>query len=253
MQNDIFQKIENAKTPDFSDILSQSFDLFKKYFKEGIIHGLISIAVALPLLLLVYIPIIPVYIEALQNAGDPYYTPSFVNEFGFIYMIVWFILVFVLSFAVQLVNMSVFGKFLKFLKKEDLGINEDEGGYFTILQAHWKKMLVLTLASMGIAVGAALLCYLPIFYVIVPLHWLFPIFIFNDKLSVSEIIKAAFKIGNKYWLHFVGIGIVVSLVTSVGMIACYIGIIATMPFTYVATYVGYKEVIGFDESPEITN
>jgi hypothetical protein len=34
MQNDIFQKIENAPKPSFENILSKSFDLFKLTWKQ---------------------------------------------------------------------------------------------------------------------------------------------------------------------------------------------------------------------------
>ena len=143
--------------------------------------------------------------------------------------------------------MSVYGHFMKFLKKEDAGSNEDIGGYFTILKEHFGKLLLLSLASMGIAILATLLCYLPIFYVMVPLHWIFPMFIFNEKLSVSDTIKAAFKFGNKNWGIFFGLGFVCIILASLGAIACYIGMIATMFFTYIATYVTYRDTIGFDE------
>ena len=247
MESNLFQKIENSKSVDFGDVLAKSFELYKKYFKEGLTHSLVALAVVIPFLLIVYIPLVPFYIELLQNAGDPYYTPSFLNEYSIVIIIVWYLLVIVLSFVMQLVNMSVYGHLMKFLRNEDTGSNEDIGGYFTILQKHFGKLILLSLASAGIAILATLLCYLPIFYAMVPLHWIFPIFIFNEKLSVSDTIKAAFKFANKNWLMFFGLGFVTLILASLGGIVCYIGMVATVFFTYIATYVTYRDSIGFDD------
>ncbi|MEL6812927.1 MAG: hypothetical protein AAFP76_16505 [Bacteroidota bacterium] len=48
MKSDIFQRIENAKQPDFGDVLSESFNLFQKVWVEGFIHLLIAVAVIIP-------------------------------------------------------------------------------------------------------------------------------------------------------------------------------------------------------------
>ena len=253
MEHPIFEKIQKSPQPDFGDILSKSFELYKKTFSQGLTHTLISLVVIIPFVLIVYIPLIPMYVEMLQNAGDPYYQPTFMEDYTPVMMVGWVIIVFILSFIMQMVNMSIYGHYFKELKRADYGTNEDIGGYFTILKTHFNKLLLLSLATMGIAILAALLCYLPIFYVMVPLHWIFPIFIFNDKLSVSDTIKAAFKFGNKNWLLFAGLGIVVSIIASLGAIACYIGMIATLFFTYIATYVTYRDTIGFDDVDGISS
>jgi len=250
MENNIFQKIENSKSVDFGDVISKSFELYQKYFTQGLTHSLIALLVVIPFLIVIYLPLIPIYAEMLQNSGDPYYTPSFVDDYSVGIIVVWYLLIFVFSFLMQLVNMSIFGHFMKFLRNEDTGRNEEIGSYFTLLKDHFGKLLLLSLASMGIAILAALLCYLPIFYVMVPLHWIFPIFIFNEKLSVSDTIKAAFKFANKHWLLFFGLGFVCGILASLGAIVCYIGMIATMFFTYIATYVTYRDSIGFDDSSE---
>ncbi|MEZ4874200.1 MAG: hypothetical protein R2793_01775 [Flavobacteriaceae bacterium] len=253
MEHPIFEKIAQSPKPDFGDIISKSFELYKKVFSQGVLHSLISLLVMIPFFLLIYIPIIPFYVEMFQNMGNPHYRPSFMDDITPGMIAGWVLLVFVFSFLMQLINMSVFGHFLKLLKKVDLGTDEEIGGYFTLLKTHSGKLFMLTLATMGISLLAALLCYLPIFYVMVPLHWMFPIFIFNKKLSVSEVVKAAFKLGNKNWLLFVALGIVVSFMAALGEILCGVGIILTLFFTYVATYVTYRDTIGFEGMDSISN
>jgi len=250
MQPKIFERIENSKSIDFGNVISKSFELYKKVFSQGIIHSLVALGVAIPLLLIVYVPLAPIYIEMLQTGGDPYYAERAFEDYGVIMIVIWYFFVFIMSFILQIVNMSIFGHFYKLLKKEDLGTNEDIGGYFDLLKNHFGKLLLLTLATFGIALLAALLCYLPIFYVIVPLHWLFPIFVFNEKLTVRQIINAAFKFGNKNWGILFGLGFVCHIISSLGAFACYVGLIATLFFSYVATYITYRDSIGFEETDE---
>jgi hypothetical protein len=108
-------------------------------------------------------------------------------------------------------------------------------------------MFLLSLATMGIAILAALLCYLPIFYVMVPLQLFLPVLVFNESLTVSEIIKASFKLGNKYWLMLFGLIIVSSLLASLGILLCGIGIIVTSYYQYIVLYYFYKDSVGFDD------
>ena len=82
MKSDIFERIENSKPVDFGDVLSKSFELYQKHFTQGLTHSLIVFAVAIPFVLIMYIPIMPVYIEMIQNAGDPYYTPSIFEDYS---------------------------------------------------------------------------------------------------------------------------------------------------------------------------
>ncbi len=108
------------------------------------------------------------------------------------------------------------------------------------------------LASIGIAILAAVLCYLPIFYVMVPLSYFSIFYAFNPELSVGEIIKTSFKIGNKKWLISFGLIFVSSMMAQiVGFLLCFIGVLFTATFVYHPIYIIYKAIIGFDEVSEI--
>lgn len=248
MESNLFQKIENSKSVDFGNILSKSFELYKKVFNIGLMHTLVSLVVVIPFILIVYIPILPIYIDMLSGGYDPYY---YGNDPFMDYSILWWvgyvIVVLLLSFLLQLVTISIYGHFLLALRNADTGSSHEIGGYFDLLKDHFGKILLLSLATMGIAILATLLCYFPIFYVMVPLQLILPIFVFNQKMSVSDIVKAAFKLGNKYWLILFGLIIVGGILSSLGAIACYIGLIATAFFTYIVIYYFYKDSVGFDD------
>lgn len=248
MESNLFQKIENSKSVDFGNVLSKSFNLYQKVFKEGIIHTLISLIVIVPFLLIVYIPILPWYIDAITHAGDPYYYGDDpFGDYAPIWVFAYVILVFLLSFLMQVFNMAIYAHFLLVIKREDTGTPQEVGGYFLFLKDHFGKILLLSLASFGITLLATLLCLLPVFYVMVPVTLFLPILVFNQKLSVSEIVKAGFKLGNKHWGIAFGLIIVGSILASLGAIVCYIGLIATAFFTYIVLYYFYKDSVGFDD------
>ncbi len=116
MTQDIFKRIENSKKPEFSDVLSKSFDLYKKYFKQGLMHSLVAFAVMIPLMLVVYIPIIPLYAEIIQNSGNTTYQPSIFENYSATAIVGFYLLIFIASFFMQAVNMSVYGHFFRLLK-----------------------------------------------------------------------------------------------------------------------------------------
>lgn len=254
MSKDIFQRIEEAGSIDFGDILSKSFNLFQKTWVEALKHALVTLLIMAPFIIIVYAPIIPMYIEMLANAGDPYYTPSFVENYSAGMIIGWAFLVLLLSFLLQPFVISIVGSYLQLCKKVDVGGESDvKGLYLDIVKNHFGKLVLLSLATVGIALLAALLCYFPLFYVMVPLQLIMPVFVFNQKLSVSQIVKACFKLGNRYWFMVFGLMIVSGIISSLGFIICGIGIIVTQYYQYVVLYYFYKDSVGFDENGENPN
>ncbi len=245
MEHPIFKRIESAQKPDFGDILTKSFNLFKDVWSQGLIHGLISMAFVFPFIVIVYIPMIPFYIEAFE-ASQYGYEPSF--DYAPAVIVGYALLILVLSFVMQIFVFAINLHFYRVMKNADLKTNEDTGGYFVYLKGNFGKLLVLNLAVFGIAILAALLCYLPIFYVMVPLQLIAPIFAFNSELSVSETIKASFKLGNRFWLIIFGLIIISSMIAQLGIIACFIGVIVTAYFVHIPMYYLYKETIGFPEA-----
>lgn len=248
MEHPIFKKIEQSKKPDFGDILSNSFQLFKEVWVEGLMHGLISMLFVIPLIIAAYAPIMPMYMDMITGRYDSYYyEPSF--EPSIPWLIGYVVIIIALSFFVQIFVFAINAHFYKVIQQKDTGYPKDTGGYFTFLKGNVTKIILIQLASLGIALLATLLCYLPIFYVMVPLQLITPIFVFNSDLSVSDLIKASFKFGNKYWLIIFGIIMVSSVIAQLGIILCFVGVIITAYFVHIPMYLMYKESIGFDEEP----
>lgn len=248
MEKDIFQRIETAGKPSFSDILSKSFELFKKVWKEAFYHVLITIAILIPFLIIIYVPFFTMmgYRGVYDSYG--YYEP-FDLPIGL--LIVYAIIFFALIFIIQGLSLGIIAHFFKVCKKEDSGSIKETESYFVFLKGkNLKKVMVLSLATVGISLAAVLLCYLPIFYVMVPLQLFVVIFAFNEDLSVSDIIKASFKMGNKYWLITFGLIFLSSLIAQIGIIFCFVGVLFTAFFVHIPIYYLYKDTVGFDDDNE---
>lgn len=245
MSNKIFQKIETAATPDFGNILSRSFDLFKKVWMESFLHILITMLAVIPFVIVIYIPIIPSIIGSVKYGASENINPFM--DYPLIMVVGYFVLLFILIIIMQGVSIAIIAHFFQVCKKEDLGSSEEVGGYFSFLKGeNFSKVFMLSLATFGISIAAILLCYLPIFYVMVPLQLMVVIFAFNDKLSVSDIINLSFKLGNKFWLLLFGIIIISSMIAQLGVILCFVGLFFTAYFAYIPIYYFYKDTIGFN-------
>jgi hypothetical protein len=249
MEHAVFQKIDRAPKPDFSQILSKSFDLFKNVWVDGLVHGLISMAIVLPLIVIIYLPFIPMYLAMLNGNRYPYdygYEPFM--GFSLLAIVGYVLLVMVLILILQVLVFSINAHFYKVLRIKDTGTSEDAGGYFVYLKGNFTKIFLLNLATFGIALLAVLLCYLPIFYVMVPLQLITVMFTFNRDMSVTDIIKACFKLGNKFWLIIFGLIILSSMIAQVGIILCLVGVMITAYFVHIPMYYVYKDTIGFEDN-----
>lgn len=247
MGNTLDKRIQNSKNIDFGDIISKSFDLFKITWVDALLHALITFLVLLPFMLIIYIPLLPIYGGMLGGFGESFRATSFMEETSGMVFFMWIGLIFFISFFIQPIILSVIGNFLQVCKNKDLGLDRSSEGYFNLLKNHFGKLFLLSLASMGISILAILLCFLPILYVVVPLQLLLPVLVFNKSLTVTEIIVASFKLGNKYWLLLFGLIIVSSLLSSLGFLLCGIGVIVTSYYQYIVLYFFYKDSVGFDE------
>lgn len=240
---ELLNRIENAKPLDFGEILSKSFELFKKVWVQALITGLVSILIAIPFILVIYLPFIPYYVAAIADGGNP----EFMEDLPVFMLIGWILLMLVISFVLQTFVLSINGHFMHVCKNADLEGRSEGPGYFYLVKKHFTKLLLLSLATLGIALLAVLLCYLPLFYVLVPIQLFLPMIVFNEELSVSDVIKLSFKLGNKFWFVIFGLMFVSGIIASLtGLLLCGIGMIVTSFYQYIVTYYIYKDSIGFE-------
>jgi hypothetical protein len=244
--NTLLEKIDRAKELDFGTIFSESIELFKKTWVQGFLLQLFTIIIMMPLIIIFYIPFITMII-AQQESGyaDSEAFSGFFAGMSVLYMLFVIVGIFVLG----AISVALNAGFYRIMKKLDNNEQTTTSDFFYFIKGKYlSKSFLLLLVSILIAIPAALLCYIPLIYAMVPLSYFALIFAFNPELSVGDIVKASFKLGNKKWLISFGLIIVSSILAQVvGIILCFIGVLFTATFVYHPTYLIYKKVVGFDE------
>jgi hypothetical protein len=245
--SELQEKISNAKALDFGTILSESIELFKKTWLQGFLLQLFNFVIALPFIIILYIPLIGFMVANAENG----YNGSDTWSGFFAGMSVFYILFLIAGiFVLGAVQVALNAAFFRIMKKLDHNETTTTNDFFYFLKSNYlSKAFMLMIVSILISIPAIILCYIPFIYVIVPMSYFAFFFAFNPELSVGDIVKASFGLGNKKWLLSFGLLIVTSILSQiVGLLLCVIGVLFTAAFIYHPTYLIYKHVVGFDES-----
>ena len=251
---EIKNRIQNAKHLDFGTIFNQSIELFKKVWVQGLVTVLLNMVMAIPIMMIIYIPLFflgffDLYTSAYSAYGyyDAYSQPE-VNPLLFLVIIPLYLLVIV---ALSTVAFGLQAAFYRICKMKDLDEMGSEDYFYFFKKPYFGKTIKLGLSFVGISIVATLLCFLPIIYVFVPLYYMYSVYAFNPEKSVSEIINLSFEIGNKKWFISFGLILVTGfLATIVGFFMCVIGIYVTRAFILLPNYYIYKEIVGFNSDDE---
>lgn len=249
--NSLLEKIEQSrKELDFGIIFSESIELFKKTWVQGLLLQLFIIIVALPLIIVLYIPLLGMIIAQQENG---YTDPEILNGFFASMSILYILFVIVGVFVLGAITVALNAGFFRIMKKLDYNEQIATSDFFYFVKGKYlSKVFILMLVLIIIAIPAALLCYIPLIYAIVPLSYFALIFAFNPELSVGDIVKASFKLGNKKWLISFGL-LVVSFICYfiLSMVTCGLGGLFLKSFLYHPIYLVYKKVVGFNEKNAI--
>ncbi len=245
-KNFLLEKIENARELSFGDIFNESIELFKKVWLQGFIKTLLEAVVGFIVTLIAYIPVFMIlgFFGVTMGIMGERAAPAIALPMVLL-LIVAMIGVIIM---VGVVPVALSASFYRICKMKDFNEVSSDDYFYFLKGKYFRKMAILVAASILISIPAMLLCYLPIFYVMVPITFFTVILAFNPDLSASDIISVAFKIGTKKW----GITIALIIVSSflsflVGAVLCGIGILFTSSFVYLPVYFVYKHVIGFDK------
>ncbi|MEP3838557.1 MAG: hypothetical protein ABJM36_12965 [Algibacter sp.] len=243
-------KIEGAKDLDFGIIFSDSIELFKKTWLQGFLMVLFTMLIMLPLIIVFYIPLIGMVLAQQENGYvDTNGMEGFFEGMSALYILFVVVAVLVLGSVTFAINAG-FYRIMRKIDNNEQVLTPDF--FYFVKKQYLGKTFMIMLATIGIAIPSALLCYIPLIYTMVPLSFFVAIFAFNPDLTVGEIIKVSFKLGHKKWLISFGLIIVSALLANlVGYLLCGIGLLFTSAFTYHPIYLIYKNVIGFDKHSAI--
>ena len=248
---EIQRRIQNAKDLDFGTLFNQSIELFKKVWVQGLVTLLLNMVLAIPIVMIVYIPLVIMGItEAYSNSYNTY-DPYNQSELSPALIIVMAVLYLFMIIAMSTIGFALKAAFYRICKMRDLDQMGKEDYFYFFKKPYLGKTIKLALAFTVISVLAVLLCVIPIIYAIVPLSLMIVIYAFNPDMSISEIIKLSFELGNKKWFITFGLMFVSGLLAGiVGFLMCFVGIYVTSSFSYLPAYFIYKDVVGFDDESD---
>lgn len=247
----LLSKIQLAKPTDFGDLFNDSIVLFKKVWFQGLLLQLLSILIMMPFIISFYIPYFRLALENSSNGimDSTALSQALIDDYGA--SLVW---VYVLMLTLSIVSSLMYLGFFRILKRIDHGQSFAVTDFFHFFQkALIGKSVVFLLAYVGIAIVATLLCFFPIVYAIIPLMFMLPIFVYNPNLTISEVIKTGFALGNKKWgITFLTLVLNTILLYVVILVTFGLGSLFFGCFLYLPQYIIYKKVIGFETSESAT-
>jgi len=232
-------RIKEGVPLDFGSIFSKSFDLFKKVWVQGFITVLLTFVTMIPLLVLIYIPVIIVGITDPEKLRSEEIPPELI--------IPMFILMPIVLIAMMTIGLLLNAAFLRICKQKDLDISGAESYLYFFKKQYFLKSILLSLLSLGLVTLGMFTCGIGIFYLIVPLS-LFPAFLaFDEKLTALEIVKSSFNLGNKNWLVIFGLILLMGFVAEFGILLCFVGIFFTAMLAKIPIYYAYKDGVGLNQ------
>jgi len=247
---EIKNRIDKANGLDFGTLFNQSIELFKKVWVQGLVTLLLNVVLAIPVIMVIYIPMIFLGLAGAFTAAN---NNDLINETGFsvlmmLLMFVFYIFIIVAMSTIALALKAAFYRICKLRDFEELG--KDDYFYF-LKKAYLGKTIKLSLAFSGIAILSAMMCFIPLIYALVPLSFIVVIYAFNPDLPIKDIVKLAFDLGNKKWLLSFGLMFISGFLAMViGFLMCGFGVYITSSFGQLPSYFIYKEVVGFNDENE---
>jgi uncharacterized membrane protein len=97
---------------------------------------------------------------------------------------------------------------------------------------------------------AGVLAILPVIYFSVAIGFVFPLIV-DKKLGFWQAITTSVKTVHRQWFQVLGLMILVGLIAMAGMLACCVGMLATMPLGYLVWCQGYRQLFGDGDLPNV--
>lgn len=243
--NCISKKVAEAPKIDFGDLFNESVLVFKKVWLQGFILQLLSIGLSLPLMFLNFSMFQDSRIDSNSqyNIQSILFDDAMTQQHGSV-LVIYYLVTIVVGIISSLIS---FG-FFRIIAKMDMGQGFLFSDFFYFFRdGKFTKSLLLVLANFGVAILAVLMCVFPIFYVMIPLMFVTPFYVFNSELSILDVLKSSFALGHKKW----GITFAITFLNIISlyvliMLTCGLGALFFSCFLQMPIYVLYKKIISFE-------
>lgn len=243
-------KIANASKMDFGTIFNQSIELFKKSWLQGFLMQLFVMILMLPFIIILYVPLIMTLVAQSESGQvDPNAMDGFFAGLSVVYILLFIVGILVIG-AIQVCLNAAFFRILRTL---DEGKEVKTSDLFYFMKGeYFGKVFLLMLVTVLISIPAALLFYLPLIYVMVPLSFFAVVFAFNPEWSIGDIVSSSFRLGTKKWLLTFGL-LVVSyiMIMILAIVTCGLGSLFLAPFIFHPIYYIYKGTVGIEDNSEL--
>lgn len=155
----------------------------------------------------------------------------------------------IVPFAGIVVNPLISAAFYLALRAADKGENVSLDTFFSVLKTEHIGNLILTaLVSALLIIIGMLFIILPGIYLAVGYSFIVPLVLFSGEKDFWQILENSRKIITANWWGIFGWIIVVGIVVTFATIfTLFIGLVVIYPWFYAISYVGYKDIVGFDE------
>ena len=132
---------------------------------------------------------------------------------------------------------GLYNFYLKMIRREKCGVEDAFAGF---TQAPGRLALAGFLIGVLTLLGAVL-CLLPGIYL--SIAWLFATpLIIDKKLGAWEAMELSRKLVTRHWFMVFALMIVVALLSACGVLACCIGVLVTMPLSWLAMIYAYEDI-----------
>ena len=168
----LLNKIQTSKSIDFGNLFNESLGVFKKVWIQGLLLQLFSIVLMLPFLISFYLPYFTLALDGdlSQTMGTDDLSHALVEEYGT--SLIW---IYLLMIMVSIISTLFYLGFYRIVKEMDHGNPFVMSDFFYFFKGSiLGKAIGVLLAYTAISILAALLCFFPLIYAIVPLMFMLP-------------------------------------------------------------------------------
>jgi len=216
--------MNNQKAIDFN-VISEAFEIVKKQWQAFVTAGLIALGTLMVVGGAIYMLLIGTIIVA---SKEPAALLAMFPLMAIMYLAIFLI--------VALIQSGFTAMALKCIRGETVAVSD----FFIPLKTPLPFLiaaLIVTVASMAGVVA----CLVGTYVVHGLLMFVFP-FMIDKKLSPMDAAKASFEKLKSQWLMATCLWFVATLVGGIGAFACYVGLLFTLPISYVAMALVYRDL-----------
>lgn len=232
--------MENLAKPEvkFGEWIGEGWRMFTSQWKGWVMNSLVYMLICVaPIMVVVIAFYINIIMQVSTNARSAQpINPGSILIFYLLFGVVGLLTFFTSAFFTVGMHRSA----LKQLRGGRVELRDLFSGgdvYFRMLGS----MLLGALLTM---IGA-MLCFFPAYIVAGMIFFTAPLIV-DRKLGVVQAMQTSYELAKRNWLMFTLFAFVVQLLASLGVYACYVGILATLPLLFTITAVAYRDCFGIE-------